>query len=101
MGELLEAIEYAGPPAKRAAMRPRLPAAALVVVSYETLRSDAAPLSAVSWDYLVLDEGHVIKNGSSKVAITRGHTRSHEVTRGHTRSHEVTRGHTRSHEITH
>jgi len=68
VGELLEAIEYAGPPAKRAAMRPRLPAAALVVVSYETLRSDAAPLSAVSWDYLVLDEGHVIKNGSSKVA---------------------------------
>ncbi|EOD34138.1 hypothetical protein EMIHUDRAFT_111367 [Emiliania huxleyi CCMP1516] len=66
VGELLEAIEYAGPPAKRAAMRPRLPAAALVVVSYETLRSDAAPLSAVSWDYLVLDEGHVIKNGSSK-----------------------------------
>lgn len=61
-------MEYAGPPAKRAGMRASLSSASLVVTSYETLRADSEALAGVMWDYVVLDEGHIIKNAQSKVA---------------------------------
>ena len=41
----------------------------LVVTSYEAARSDADLLAAQHWNYVVLDEGHVIKNGRSKTAV--------------------------------
>ena len=43
----------------------------LVVMSYETLRSDADWVSGVSWLYCVLDEGHMIRNPKSKIAQVR------------------------------
>ena len=40
----------------------------VVVMSYETLRSDADWASSLTWLYCVLDEGHMIRNPKSKLA---------------------------------
>ena len=66
--EALPTLAYAGSPALRAALRPKLLGRHLVVTSYETLRADVEHLAALQFDYLVLDEGHVIKNGRSKLS---------------------------------
>lgn len=66
----LEAIELVGHAAARAALLPRAcTQCELVICSYDTLRSDAAALQAIRWDYIVLDEGHVIRNAHAKVAL--------------------------------
>ena len=62
-------LEYVGPAAQRARLRPAIAAAHLVICSYETARSDAMALREQRWEYVVLDEGHVIKNGRSKTAL--------------------------------
>lgn len=59
-------VQYAGLPAERARLRPQLAAADLVVASYETVRSDSAVFEALSWAYVVLDEGHAIRNPKAK-----------------------------------
>ena len=41
----------------------------LVVTSYEVLRADVGYLSAIPWGYVVLDEGHVIRNPKSAVSV--------------------------------
>lgn len=43
-------------------------AADVVVMSYETLRSDVDWVASCPWLYCVLDEGHMIRNPKSKVA---------------------------------
>ena len=58
--EALPTLAYAGSPALRAALRPKLLGRHPVVTSYETLRADVEHLAALQVDYLVLDEGHVI-----------------------------------------
>eukprot|EP00900_Chrysochromulina_parva_P022895 jgi/Chrpa1/5239/Chrysochromulina_OHIO_Genome00015905-RA len=40
----------------------------LVVMSYETLRTDIDTLAQVRWEYAVLDEGHIIRNPKAQVA---------------------------------
>lgn len=40
----------------------------IVVMSYETLRSDVAWASAQPWLYAVLDEGHTVRNSKSQTA---------------------------------
>ena len=40
----------------------------MVVMSYETLRSDVDWAGGLSWLYCVLDEGHMIRNPKSKLA---------------------------------
>ena len=40
----------------------------VIVLSYEALRADAAALAAIPWLYMVLDEGHIIRNPATKVA---------------------------------
>ena len=42
---------------------------ALLSNRYETLRADRSVLCARRWDYVVLDEGHVIRNAKSKLAL--------------------------------
>jgi len=41
----------------------------LVITSYEIIRSDVEYFQRYHWSYLVLDEGHVIRNHHSKTAI--------------------------------
>ncbi|KAK9809358.1 hypothetical protein WJX73_008453 [Symbiochloris irregularis] len=51
--------------------RPSLVAAegaSVVVMSYETLRSDVNWVAGLQWNYCVLDEGHLVRNPKSKIA---------------------------------
>ena len=59
----LRVLEYVGD--GRAEMRDALTRHDLVLTTYGTLRRDAAALSSVSFDYVVLDEAQAIKNASS------------------------------------
>lgn len=63
-------LQYAGPPRARAKIRNsgNLENFALVVTSYEILGNDLRHFEYFRWNYLVLDEGHVIKNSKTKVA---------------------------------
>ena len=66
----LKPLEYHGSPADRAALRPRIERgdADVVIMSYDSLRSDAdALLTNRSWCYCILDEGHAIRNPKSRV----------------------------------
>ena len=40
----------------------------VLVCSYEVLRSEVDNLSSISWNYMVLDEGHAIRNASTKLS---------------------------------
>jgi len=39
----------------------------LVVASYDIVRKDIDFFSTIKWNYCILDEGHIIKNGKTKV----------------------------------
>jgi TATA-binding protein-associated factor len=65
----LRVVCYAGPPGARAALAPSIPGAHLVVTSYDTVRADAAALCGVDWAYVVLDEGHAIRNPRAKTTL--------------------------------
>jgi TATA-binding protein-associated factor len=62
----LRVVCYAGAPGARAALAAGIAGAHLVVTSYDTVRADAACLCAVDWAYVVLDEGHAIRNPRAK-----------------------------------
>ncbi|KAI0561933.1 DNA helicase [Gracilaria domingensis] len=63
-------VHYAGLPKARARMRSHisLHESALVVTSYDILGNDLRFFENVRWNYVVLDEGHVIKNVKTKAA---------------------------------
>ncbi|KAF6253887.1 SNF2 family N-terminal domain-containing protein [Scenedesmus sp. NREL 46B-D3] len=73
---VLRPLAISGTPAERSAAQQQLSqggAAAggrynVVITSYESLRSDADWASGIPWDYVVLDEGHVIRSTKSKLA---------------------------------
>jgi superfamily II DNA or RNA helicase len=72
----LQIVDYTG--ANRADRRDAFAGADLVLTTYGTLRRDAAHLSGVPFDYVVLDEAQAIKNASSASAkaarlLTAGH----------------------------
>ncbi len=58
---------YGGAPNERASMRHAMPRHDLVIMSYDILRNDVDALSAVPFNYCVLDEGHIIKNPRTKI----------------------------------
>ncbi len=60
---------YAGSRAARAELAQALPHVNLVVTSYEALRSDVELLAASDWNYVILDEGHVIRNPRTKTTL--------------------------------
>ncbi|EGI64590.1 TATA-binding protein-associated factor 172, partial [Acromyrmex echinatior] len=64
----LSVIQYAGTPQDREKLRLRVPHHRLVVASYDIVRKDIEFFEAHQWNYCVLDEGHVIKNGKTKSA---------------------------------
>jgi TATA-binding protein-associated factor len=64
--QCLSPFLYYGSAAARCALRPRLSMHNLVITSYDILRNDVDFLAAIHWNYVVLDEGHVIKNSKSK-----------------------------------
>ncbi len=62
----LRVLEYTG--AGRAALREQIPDHDLVLTTYGTLRRDAAHLSSIPFEYVVLDEAQAIKNAASASA---------------------------------
>lgn len=66
----LKCIAYVGPPSERARLQPLLSESDVVVTSYDVCRNDNDLLNAISWNYCVLDEGHLIKNPKAKITLS-------------------------------
>ena len=65
----LTVTAYVGPPSERKHMRDKLDEPDIVITSYDVCRNDADVLAKYSWNYVVLDEGHLIKNPKAKITI--------------------------------
>lgn len=63
----LKPVAYVGPPSERGRFRDQLMDADVVITSYDICRNDVDILTAINWNYCVLDEGHLIKNPKAKV----------------------------------
>ncbi|OAP59184.1 hypothetical protein AYL99_06482 [Fonsecaea erecta] len=63
----LSCVAYVGPPADRVSRRPLLEKADVVITSYDVCRNDNDILTPITWNYCVLDEGHLIKNPKAKI----------------------------------
>ncbi|KAL9052511.1 MAG: hypothetical protein Q9162_005367 [Coniocarpon cinnabarinum] len=66
----LTSAAYVGNPTDRAAIRHSLHTADIIITSYEVCRSDIEVLAPLNWNYCVLDEGHLIKNPSTKITLS-------------------------------
>ncbi|WVO17696.1 hypothetical protein L204_105394 [Cryptococcus depauperatus] len=65
----LRSLQYLGTAFERASLRRNLYSYDVVISSYESVRSDIAELSKLNFLYCVLDEGHIIKNTKTKLAV--------------------------------
>ncbi|KAH3678290.1 hypothetical protein WICMUC_001614 [Wickerhamomyces mucosus] len=64
----LKVLVYAGGPTVRSALRTKFTNDVdIIVTSYDVIRNDIEFLSDKDYNYCVLDEGHIIKNASSKL----------------------------------
>ncbi|KIW24153.1 uncharacterized protein PV07_09885 [Cladophialophora immunda] len=63
----LSCVAYVGPPSDRISRRPLLEKADVVITSYDVCRNDNDILTPITWNYCVLDEGHLIKNPKAKI----------------------------------
>ncbi|KAK0722784.1 hypothetical protein B0T26DRAFT_674446 [Lasiosphaeria miniovina] len=64
----LTVTTYVGPPAERKAMKD-LDKTDIVVTSYDVCRNDVDIIEKYNWNYVVLDEGHLIKNPKAKISM--------------------------------
>lgn len=64
----LSVTAYVGPPSERKAMRNQLGETDIVVTSYDVCRNEVDILDKHNWNYVVLDEGHLIKNAKAKIS---------------------------------
>ena len=64
--QILRPLHYVGVPVSREKLRSRIGACNLIVASYDTIRKDIDFFANIHWNYCVLDEGHIIKNGKTK-----------------------------------
>ncbi|POS85715.1 P-loop containing nucleoside triphosphate hydrolase [Erysiphe pulchra] len=65
----LTCAAYFGPPSDRIKLRDQLGKTDIVITSYDICRNDAEILTPFNWNYLVLDEGHLIKNPRAKITL--------------------------------
>ncbi|KAI8150160.1 hypothetical protein BJV82DRAFT_586077 [Fennellomyces sp. T-0311] len=63
----LKPLLYTGGPAERKRLRGSLKKHDVVIMSYDIIRNDIEDLSAIHWNYCILDEGHIIKNAKTKI----------------------------------
>lgn len=73
----LKPLHYTGNPSERTRLKDKLRKQIsksnslshnLVVASYDIVRNDIDFFQSVTWNYCILDEGHIIKNGKTKLA---------------------------------
>ncbi|KAI2471483.1 hypothetical protein F4781DRAFT_112899 [Annulohypoxylon bovei var. microspora] len=65
----LSVTAFVGPPADRRAKATQFASTDVVITSYEVCRNDSEFLEKQSWNYIVLDEGHLIKNPKAKISL--------------------------------
>ena len=66
---ILTSLLYLGMPHTRSRIRNELTQfKGLVISSYDIVRNDIDFLKTIYWDYIVLDEGHIIKNTKTKIS---------------------------------
>jgi TATA-binding protein-associated factor len=72
-GAVLRPLAIAGSPAERAAAARLLATGThnVGIISYDALRGSADWAAGIEWDYVILDEGHVIRNTKSRIAQAR------------------------------
>ncbi|KAF9923701.1 TATA-binding protein-associated factor mot1 [Linnemannia zychae] len=63
----LRPMMYTGGPAERKKLRSSIPKHDVVIMSYDVVRNDIEDLEKIHWNYCILDEGHIIKNGRTKI----------------------------------
>ncbi|XP_052007528.1 TATA-binding protein-associated factor 172-like isoform X3 [Xyrauchen texanus] len=66
--EYLNPLHYTGPPTERARLQHQVKKHNLVVASYDVVRNDIEFFRDIKFNYCILDEGHVIKNGKTKLS---------------------------------
>lgn len=64
----LRVLRYAGNARERQALRGSVSEYEVIITSYEVIRSEGELLSSPDWLFCVLDEGHIIKNGKTKLS---------------------------------
>ncbi|KAK4139289.1 uncharacterized protein C8A04DRAFT_33228 [Dichotomopilus funicola] len=65
----LSVTAYVGPPAERKAKKDKLDKTDIVITSYDVCRNDIETIGKYNWNYVVLDEGHLIKNPKAKITM--------------------------------
>ncbi|KAI1437674.1 hypothetical protein GGR50DRAFT_19608 [Xylaria sp. CBS 124048] len=65
----LSVTSFVGPPTERRAKASQFSTTDIVVTSYEVCRNDTNLLEKQNWNYIVLDEGHLIKNPKAKISL--------------------------------
>ena len=58
-----------GPPTERLKLRKQYKDYDVIIVSYNTLCKDIDFFKNISWNYCILDEGHVIKNSKTRTSM--------------------------------
>ncbi|CAI4218026.1 unnamed protein product [Parascedosporium putredinis] len=65
----LTVAAYVGPPSERKLVKEKLDQPDIVITSYDVCRNDIELLEKYNWNYVVLDEGHLIKNSKAKTSM--------------------------------
>ncbi|KAL9933818.1 hypothetical protein V8E36_007476 [Tilletia maclaganii] len=64
----LRPVLYVGQPSDRSRLQSKFHAYDVVITSYEVIRADISALESYSWNYCILDEGHIIKSAKTKIS---------------------------------
>lgn len=65
----LRPLQYNGSPNEREKLRTKFKKYNLIVASYDIVRKDISFFSTIKWNYIILDEGHIIKNGKTRTSM--------------------------------
>lgn len=60
-------LQYAGSASERLSLRGKFDKYNIIITSYDIVRKDIDFLGKLAWNYIILDEGHIIKNSRSKI----------------------------------
>ncbi|CAG9863360.1 unnamed protein product [Phyllotreta striolata] len=65
----LRPLQYNGSPTERERLRQKFKKYNVIVASYDIVRKDISFFSHIKWNYIILDEGHIIKNGKTRTSV--------------------------------
>ncbi|XP_010927294.1 TATA-binding protein-associated factor BTAF1 isoform X2 [Elaeis guineensis] len=60
-------LQYVGSAQERMSLHSQFDRCNVIITSYDIVRKDVGYLGILSWNYCILDEGHIIKNSKSKI----------------------------------